>query len=362
MAGAPIPQPSARPLTSTELGLKAAGLFEVGLLSEGAECLIRILDLDESQDDLFLCYERVASLLEQFKFSSPGWGAGVGAVLLCGLAPGRAFIKGPVSGFAEALHALEEISSTNALHPGALEMKARLLLIAGQYKEALPAFRLAIASGHGDETRRIKLVTLPLHQAGIWKREFKKQPDAGTHIAQCTWLAANLGHRHAQCDLGFMHMAGKGMEQSMFQAFVWFMLAARAGESRAVAPLEEVYTFLQKDEYFQLDAKRPSALAQAKHNLGAAYYFGNGTEQNYPEAANWFREAAEMGSADSKYNLGLMYKNGQGVEKDLVLAYVWLHRAALQGDPDASAMRDAVAAAMSPDQVATASVLVERQN
>ena len=123
--------------------------------------------------------------------------------------------------------------------------------------------------------------------------------------------------------------------------------------------MEEVYNFLQKDEYFQLDSRRPSALAQAKHNLGSAYYFGSGTEQNYSEAANWFREAADMGSADSRYNLGLMYKNGQGVVKDLVMAYYWLHLAALQGDKDAGTIRDSLAAVMSPAQMAAVSTLLQ---
>jgi TPR repeat protein len=351
-----------KPLDSTELGLKAAGLLELGLPSEGAECLVRILDLDESQDELLMCYERVASLLELFRFNNPGWSSGVGAVLLGGLAPGRSFIRLPVPAFPEAIRALESISHVTAIQSSALEMKARLFLIAGQYEDALTAFRQAIASRPRDEKWKSKLVALPLYQAQLWMREFKNEADADSQMTQCIRLAAQLGAPHAQYDLGLMYMLGNHVELSMFQAFVWLVLAARQGESRALGPLEEVYNSLQKNENFQLDARRPSALAQAKHNLGAAYYFGNGTEQDYREAANWFREAAEMGSADSRYSLGLMYKNGQGVERDLVMAYFWLHLGALQGDKDALAMRDSLAATMDPAQIAEACALIQKAN
>jgi TPR repeat protein len=69
-----------------------------------------------------------------------------------------------------------------------------------------------------------------------------------------------------------------------------------------------------------------------------------------------------MGSADSRYNLGVMYRNGQGVGRDLVKAYFWLHLAAVQGDEDASAVRDSVAADMSPAQIAAASALIKQRN
>lgn len=359
-AGIAIPCPPVRQLDSTELGLKAAGLFEIGFADEATECVLRILALEEPQDELYLCYERVVSLLELFTFNNPGWRSGIGPTLLCGLAPGRALIKEPVPGFPETLELLENILRNDPKHSSALEMKARLLLIGGRYKSALAAFRDAIKSKPADHGWKDRLTALPIYHIRFWTQEVPHQPDSDFNIVECYRIAAELGHTRAKYELGLLYLRGKGVEQSMFQAFVWLVLAARAGYSQALAPLEDVYNFLQKDEYFQLDSRRPSALAHAKHNLGSAYYFGNGTDQDYSEAANWFREAADMGSADSRYNLGLMYKTGRGVVKDLAVAYYWLHLAALQGDKNALAMRDSLTAEMSPAQMEAASALVKR--
>lgn len=37
--------------------------------------------------------------------------------------------------------------------------------------------------------------------------------------------------------------------------------------------------------------------AQAQFALGLSYFFGQGAEQSYPEAAKWYRKAAEQGLA-----------------------------------------------------------------
>jgi hypothetical protein len=58
-----LPPQAVRPLDATELGLKAAGLFELGVPEEAAERVVRILDLGASQEELFSCYERVSSLI-----------------------------------------------------------------------------------------------------------------------------------------------------------------------------------------------------------------------------------------------------------------------------------------------------------
>src|SRR6516225_5992406 len=46
--------------------------------------------------------------------------------------------------------------------------------------------------------------------------------------------------------------------------------------------------------------------AQTQYNRGTDYWYGRGVPQNYVEAANWFRKAAERGYADAQYRLGEM--------------------------------------------------------
>jgi TPR repeat protein len=62
------------------------------------------------------------------------------------------------------------------------------------------------------------------------------------------------------------------------------------------------------------------------------YEDGEGVQQNYTLAANWYRKAAEHvpnlgGAGQGRNNLGLLYMNGLGVPKDYVQAYMWFRLA-----------------------------------
>ena len=69
----------------------------------------------------------------------------------------------------------------------------------------------------------------------------------------------------------------------------------------------------------------------AQNDLGVAYYQGQGVAQDYVEAVQWFRMAAEQGHADAQYNLSVAYRDGQGVAQDYVEAVRWFRMAAEQG-------------------------------
>ena len=63
--------------------------------------------------------------------------------------------------------------------------------------------------------------------------------------------------------------------------------------------------------------------ADAQYNLGVMYYNGEGVPLDYAEAARWYRLAAEQGHASAQNNLGFMYSKGQGVPQDYVQAHMW---------------------------------------
>jgi len=67
--------------------------------------------------------------------------------------------------------------------------------------------------------------------------------------------------------------------------------------------------------------------------FGGMSFEGDGVPQDYVEAANWFRIAAEKGHSGAQHNLGVMYENGQGVSKDPIEAAKWYRLAADQGHP-----------------------------
>lgn len=73
--------------------------------------------------------------------------------------------------------------------------------------------------------------------------------------------------------------------------------------------------------------------AEASLELGTRYYFGEGAEQNYLKAAQFFRRAESFGNITAKYNLGVMYDNAFGVEHDENKAFEYYQISAEQGYP-----------------------------
>jgi len=93
---------------------------------------------------------------------------------------------------------------------------------------------------------------------------------------------------------------------------------------------------------------------KAQFNLGAMYQQGQGVPQDYAEAAKWYRLAADQGVAEAQYNLATKYYRGRGIPQDYVLAHMWANLASSQGDEGAVKKRDALAAVMTPQQIAEA--------
>ena len=53
------------------------------------------------------------------------------------------------------------------------------------------------------------------------------------------------------------------------------------------------------------------------------YSEGHGVAQDYAEAVNWYRKAADHGYPVAQLNLGLMYATGKGVQRNYVESYKW---------------------------------------
>jgi TPR repeat protein len=65
------------------------------------------------------------------------------------------------------------------------------------------------------------------------------------------------------------------------------------------------------------------------------YFSGQGVPQDYREAAEWFRKAAEQGEAAAQSWLGSMYSHGRGLPQDYEEAAKWFRKAAEQGHAEA---------------------------
>lgn len=95
----------------------------------------------------------------------------------------------------------------------------------------------------------------------------------------------------------------------------------------------------------------------AQFNLGFMCQYGQLEPRDYPNAVVWYQKAAREGVASAQFNLGSMYTLGHGVKRDLVQAHVWLNLAGVSGNPIALKNRDAVAASLTPMQLARAQKL-----
>ena len=77
----------------------------------------------------------------------------------------------------------------------------------------------------------------------------------------------------------------------------------------------------------------------AMRALAEACYAGqDGTEQDFTQAADWYRRLAKTGDPRAQTSIGLMYARGYGVTKNLAEARRWWNFAVAQrSDADAQA-------------------------
>jgi TPR repeat protein len=61
---------------------------------------------------------------------------------------------------------------------------------------------------------------------------------------------------------------------------------------------------------------------------------GWGVSQDYTQALNWLRKAADQGNEVSMRNIGIMYFKGWGVAQDRAEAIRWFRKAAERGDDE----------------------------
>ena len=92
---------------------------------------------------------------------------------------------------------------------------------------------------------------------------------------------------------------------------------------------------IENEELIKLIKVAEQGDTDAQNDLGDKYYYGQGIDQNYPEAVKWYRKAAEQGNSDAQYNLGYMYQYGKGVIQNYSKAINWYRKATEQGDEDA---------------------------
>ncbi len=85
----------------------------------------------------------------------------------------------------------------------------------------------------------------------------------------------------------------------------------------------------------------------------------HGASQDYTEAAQWARRAAELGDADAQFTLGWHCSKGKGVSRDLVEAHKWYSLAAAGGHESADRARTMLERQMTREDILRAQQLVQ---
>lgn len=73
----------------------------------------------------------------------------------------------------------------------------------------------------------------------------------------------------------------------------------------------------------------------ATYNLGLRYHIGDGVEQDFIKAKQYYERAAKHNHPNALCNLGIMYSQGHGVDPDVQLGALLIRQAADQGQPNA---------------------------
>lgn len=122
--------------------------------------------------------------------------------------------------------------------------------------------------------------------------------------------------------------------------------ACALAEEKAVPGAEEVALGLQYEngdgveqdyakamEYYLSAAEAGNG--EGMRRVGRLYQYGNGVESDYALAMEWYVRGAEAGDTGSIRNIGYFYENGFGVEQDYAVAMEWYLKAAEADEPKA---------------------------
>lgn len=122
---------------------------------------------------------------------------------------------------------------------------------------------------------------------------------------------AETGNALAIYDLGRIYSLGLGIEKNSDAADEYYV--------KALAGFQQV------------ESRKPWKYTE--YRIGKMHAAGQGTDQDYQKAAEWFRLSAEKKYKYAQYSLGALYHRGQGVEQDLDKTFELYLKSAKQGFP-----------------------------
>lgn len=144
--------------------------------------------------------------------------------------------------------------------------------------------------------------------------------------------ATELGYAESAYMLGIMFLYGYGTEKNPKDALDYFVSSFDLGKDYTCRVLGDLYfkgafnngkQNIDKAIEWYLRGVEKQVLPCIEI-LGDCYYFGFGVDIDYLLAFDFYKTAAENGSANAAFMLGLMYLNGQSVKKNYRKALKWM--------------------------------------
>jgi len=132
------------------------------------------------------------------------------------------------------------------------------------------------------------------------------------------------------------------------------LAVATAAETAMAGALEEAildYRLgLYEEAFARMDKLARTTNPKAMFWIGTMWHKGQGTDQDYRKARQYYLSAAELGDPDAQNNLGLLYRDGLGTSRDPVTAYSWFTLAASDGHTIARRNRENLGFLITPEE------------
>lgn len=131
--------------------------------------------------------------------------------------------------------------------------------------------------------------------------------------------SASQNYYMAFGDMSDLFKNGKGVEKNLITALAFEKKALSFPQNvQAIASISSIYYSLGKSEeaYKYCCHYNSIGCGRSYSTLGAMYYNGQGVEQNYEKALEWFEKGAALGDGMCFHNLGIMYQYGCGVQQN----------------------------------------------
>lgn len=116
---------------------------------------------------------------------------------------------------------------------------------------------------------------------------------------------------------------------------------------------QKIDDFRQAGEWYRKAAEQGNVAGQV--GLADLYRNGQGLPRDMSQAAGWYRKAAEQGDTGAQGTIGVLYSIGQGVPRENAEAYFWFALAASVESPNQqkyAANRQAVGTRITTDELA----------